>query len=64
MAAIHHCRPASFCYVAALDDYQGSHPVPLWYVDTVALIHKEREGGVLKCACERETEKEIWGGVG
>lgn len=37
--------------------------MPLWYVDTVALIHKEREGGVLKCACERETEKEIWGGL-
>lgn len=63
-AAIHNRRPASFCYVAVLDDYQGSHPVPPWYVDTVAFIHKEREGGGLKCECVRDKLKEIWGGMG
>lgn len=54
-AAIHNCMASFFCYeVAQLDDCQGSHPVPPWYVDTVALMHKERKVGGLKCVSVRE----------
>ena len=40
-AAIHNCKARFFHYVAELEDCQGSRPVPPWYADTVALIHKE-----------------------
>ena len=37
----------------------SSHPVPSWYVDSVALIHREGEGGGEICV--RESEKRVGG---
>lgn len=51
-------RPIFLHYVAELENFQGSRPVAPWYVDTVALIHKERAEDLCVCVSERDGDRE------